>query len=226
MKIRLFAALVIALLIIPMMTGCSLRTLEAQLEAVEETIDTALNNAENAAEAVLLDVVAPATAPVTQPPARLTEEEAKAAALAHAGLTADQVKFSRTEFEYDDGRPEYEVEFRKDDTEYDYTIHAETGAVLKYDQEFDPVRTEPKPTETQPAAAPNGPALTREEAEAIALAHAGLTADQVVYLRSELDYDRGQPEYEVEFRVDRTEYDYEINADTGAIISWDKDWDD
>ena len=65
-----------------------------------------------------------------------------------------------------------------------------------------------------------------KDAEKIALEHAGFTADQVQRLRTELDYDRGKAEYEVDFHVDRWEYDYEIDAETGKIISFDKDLDD
>lgn len=70
------------------------------------------------------------------------------------------------------------------------------------------------------------PLLTKEEAEKIALEHAGFTAGQVQRLRTELDYERGMPEYDVDFRVDRFEYDYEIDAQTGKILDWDKDSDD
>ena len=80
------------------------------------------------------------------------------------------------------------------------------------------------PSHTLPAAAPQ--ILTKEDAEKIALEHAGFTADQVQRLRTELDYDRGKAEYEVDFHVDRWEYDYEIDAETGKILSWDKDLDD
>lgn len=65
--------------------------------------------------------------------------------------------------------------------------------------------------------------ITREQAEAIALEHAGLTADQVSRLRTEYEVDDGVPRYEVQFRQGRWEYDYEINANTGAIISYDRD---
>lgn len=92
------------------------------------------------------------------------------------------------------------------------------------------------PTEPTPAATPaaTGPSrtlpaaqlLTKEDAEKIALEHAGFTADQVQQLRTELDYDRDRAEYEVDFRVDRWEYDYEIDAETGKILSFDKDFDD
>ena len=82
----------------------------------------------------------------------------------------------------------------------------------------------PAPT---PHPEPSSPVLlTKEEAEKIALDHAGLSADQVQRLRAELDYEQGKPEYEVDFRVDRWEYDYDIDAQTGEIRSWDKDWDD
>lgn len=65
--------------------------------------------------------------------------------------------------------------------------------------------------------------ITKEEAEAIALAHAGFTADQVTRLRTEYEIDDGVPRYEVQFRQDRWEYDYEIDANTGAILSYDRD---
>ena len=88
-----------------------------------------------------------------------------------------------------------------------------------------PVPEETVVPETAPVRAPEE-AMTKEKAEAIALAHAGYTADQLLYLRTELDYDHGRWEYDVEFQVDRWEYDYEIHSETGEILSWDKDWDD
>lgn len=65
--------------------------------------------------------------------------------------------------------------------------------------------------------------ITREEAEKIALEHAGFTAEQVTGLRTEYEIDDGVPRYEVQFRQGRWEYDYEINANTGAILSYDRD---
>ena len=32
--------------------------------------------------------------------------------------------------------------------------------------------------------------------------------------------------YEVDFEADGYEYEYEIHAETGEIITWDKEWDD
>ena len=68
-----------------------------------------------------------------------------------------------------------------------------------------------------------GNLLTREQAEKIALDHAGLTPDQVTGLRTEYDTDHGYPEYDVEFRHKTLEYDYEIDAETGEILSFSMD---
>lgn len=65
--------------------------------------------------------------------------------------------------------------------------------------------------------------ITREEAEAIALNHAGFTADQVKWLRTNYELDDGIHQYEVEFHQGPWEYDYEINAKTGEILSYDRD---
>lgn len=67
--------------------------------------------------------------------------------------------------------------------------------------------------------------ITAEQAEQAALTHAGFTAEEVNFKRTELDFDDGIYKYEIEFYVGTTEYDYEIDANTGNIISFDKDID-
>ena len=67
--------------------------------------------------------------------------------------------------------------------------------------------------------------ITSEQAEQTALTHAGLTAEEVKFKRTELEFDDGIYKYEIEFYVGTTEYDYEIDANTGNIISFDKDID-
>ncbi|MBQ3216775.1 MAG: PepSY domain-containing protein [Oscillospiraceae bacterium] len=65
--------------------------------------------------------------------------------------------------------------------------------------------------------------LSPEDAQAIALEHAGFTSEQVSQLRAEYEIDDGIPQYDVEFREGRWEYSYEIHAETGAILSFEKD---
>ena len=67
------------------------------------------------------------------------------------------------------------------------------------------------------------PALAMEEAQNIALNHAGFTADRVTALHTEYEIKHGIPQYDVEFHHEGWEYDYEIHADTGEILSYSKD---
>ena len=61
------------------------------------------------------------------------EEAAKAAALAHAGVTESQTAKMKVERDWDDGRLEYELEFWCGDTEYEYTIDGHSCAVLEHE---------------------------------------------------------------------------------------------
>ena len=57
----------------------------------------------------------------------------------------------------------------------------------------------------------------------IALDYLGLTADQVQRLRTGYEIDDGIPQYDVEFLEGDWEYEFEIHAETGKILSFDKD---
>lgn len=65
--------------------------------------------------------------------------------------------------------------------------------------------------------------LTADDAKAIAVEHAGLVGQQLSRLRAEYEIDDGVPQYDVEFYHNGIEYNYEIHADTGKILSFDKD---
>ncbi len=76
------------------------------------------------------------------------------------------------------------------------------------------------------AGAPAATTITREQAIAIALQHAGLAEKDVINLTAEYDKERIGDEWDVEFDQGRHEYSYEINAATGEIIKWEKEIDD
>lgn len=63
-----------------------------------------------------------------------------------------------------------------------------------------------------------------EKAKAIALADAGVKESEAFFSAQKTDYDDGKKQYEVEFYYDGAEYDYEIDAATGKITSFDKDF--
>ena len=138
MKIRFFAALLLAALAIPMFTGCAAANAMQQNAALPEiTIST------EAAPRSALPEPTPAATPAatgtshTLPTFSLSKEDAEKIALEHAGFTADQVQRLRTELDYDRGRAEYEVDFHVDRWEYDYEIDAETGKIISFDKDYD-----------------------------------------------------------------------------------------
>lgn len=68
---------------------------------------------------------------------RISAEKAKSLALEHAGLKASEVTFVKAELGKDDGRWEYDVEFRAGNMEYDYEIDADSGKILKSEKDWD-----------------------------------------------------------------------------------------
>ncbi|MDE7053354.1 MAG: PepSY domain-containing protein [Oscillospiraceae bacterium] len=143
------------------------------------------------------------------PAGQITPEDAKAKALAHAGVTASGAVFTKVELDWEDGRQVYEVEFyTTDGKEYDYELDAKTGEVIGFDYDAESYT---------PAA---GNLITREKAQEIALSKVpGAAASHIVKL--ELDYDDGVAIYEVEIIYNGMEYEMEINASTGSIIAFE-----
>ena len=75
-------------------------------------------------------------------------------------------------------------------------------------------------------AAANGQtaAITEERAKEIAMDHAGVDGEDISYITVKTDYERGQKVYDVEFYTkDYREYDYEIGAADGVVVSCDYD---
>lgn len=140
-------------------------------------------------------------------------EGAKSAALKAAGLTESQVTALTVKGDYDDGRLEYEVSFWHNSTEYAYEIDGTSGTVLKQEQEIH-------------ASAPSGNVISSEAARDAALTHAGLRLEDIHDLDIEADLDERIPSYSVEFKSGPMEYEYTINATTGAVLAVEQDYDD
>ena len=103
---------------------------EARLEAAENKLEESLRKAAAVPESTI------AAAPVEKLPAdAMTREQAEKIALDHLGFTADQVTRLRTEYEIDDGLPQFDIEFHQGDWEYEFEIHAENGQILSYDKD-------------------------------------------------------------------------------------------
>lgn len=64
-------------------------------------------------------------------------DKARSIALQRAGVSAADVRWEESDFDWDDGIPVYELEFRAGGCEYGCEVHALTGTVLDYDVERD-----------------------------------------------------------------------------------------
>lgn len=72
----------------------------------------------------------------------------------------------------------------------------------------------------------SGGTLTQDEALAKALEHAGLKHNQVDFVKKvELDWEHGRKVYEIKFYQGGYEFDYDVDAETGSILKFEKDWD-
>ena len=74
------------------------------------------------------------------------------------------------------------------------------------------------------ATSPSGQTEIGEEAaKQTALSDAGVSESDTVYLSVKPDFDDGRLLYDVEFYAGSTEYDYEIDAYSGSVLSFDQD---
>lgn len=103
------------------------------------------------------------------------------------------------------------------------------GMVTDYDSIRTPAVTPPA---IKPSAAPvtKPAAVTLEQAKQTALNHAGKAASEVTFIKAHKDLDNDRWEYEIEFIASSengyVEYDYEIDAATGKILTYDYDAED
>ncbi len=118
----------------------------------------------------------------------------------------------------DDGRAVYKGEIAAQDARYSFEIDVSTGRFLEWEQHA--VYNQPQST-SKPAqnASSSSGLIGTERAKEIALAKAG--GGRVKKIK--LDRDDGRQVYEGEVVNGNTEYDFEIDAETGAIIDWEVD---
>ena len=170
-------------------------------------------------------------------------EAARSAALKDAGETEGD--FTNATLEERDGTVYYDVEFTAGGAKYEYAVDALTGSIIEAKKEGgesqssssqpsssssqassqsgSSLNSTPKAESSQASSAAGSTGLiTEEEAANIAKEHAQVT--DCTMLPVKLDRDDGRQVYDVEFfTADGKEYDYEIDAATGEILSYDYD---
>ena len=146
----------------------------------------------------------------------VTLEQAKQTALRHAGKTVAQVQFVKAQQDWENGRRVYEIEFiisgSTGYTEYDYEIDTATGKIISYD--FDAENY--TPSQNTNAHVKISEAMAKQTA--LSRIPGATTAN--IY-KFKLDFDDGRWEYEGELRYGTMEYDFTIDANTGAVLEWD-----
>lgn len=165
-------------------------------------------------------------------------EAARSAALKDAGETEGD--FTNATLEERDGTIYYDVEFTAGGAKYEYAVDALTGSIIEAKKEggesqssssqpsssssqASSLNSTPKAESSQASSAAGSTGLiTEEEAANIAKEHAQVT--DCTMLPVKLDRDDGRQVYDVEFfTADGKEYDYEIDAATGEVLSYDYD---
>lgn len=170
-------------------------------------------------------------------------EAARSAALKDAGETEGD--FTNATLEERDGTIYYDVEFTAGGAKYEYAVDALTGSIIEAKKEGgesqssssqpsssssqassqsgSSLNSTPKAESSQASSAAGSTGLiTEEEAANIAKEHAQVT--DCTMLPVKLDWDDGRQVYDVEFfTADGKEYDYEIDAATGEVLSYDYD---
>ena len=164
---------------------------------------------------------------------KISQERAKEIALESAGIKAEDVHFIRVEKDRDDGRTVYEIEFRtKDGMEYDYEIDAETGNIISYDTERKgkvaqqqivlSEKAGGQQSETETAVKKESLLIPEDRAKEIALEKVpGATTENIVQFKK--DYEDGKDVYEGKIIYNNTEYEFEIDAQTGNVNEWESE---
>ena len=178
----------------------------------ETTPSTATGNQNNTA------ATKPTAGQTTTTPAangQITLEQAKETALKHAGLKADAVTFVKAEQDYENGKLVYEVEFVTNDggkvVEYDYEIDAATGSVVSYDYDAENY-----------VSAKGATTVSVDEVTAkqtVLNKVPGATAANIYEWK--LDFDDGRWEYDGKIVYNQMEYDFTVDASSGAVTEWD-----
>ena len=137
------------------------------------------------------------------------EAKAQEIALAHAGVNAADATITKSKLDYDDGRQVYELEWYANGAKYDYEIAVATGEIVNFGYKAKTV-----------VGTGNSATVSEATAKQTALARvSGATAANIYKFK--LDFDDGRWEYEGEIRYGTMEYDFTIDANTGALLEWD-----
>ncbi len=150
-------------------------------------------------------------------------ERAKEIALTHAQVDVADVWDLEAELEAEKGKLVYEVSFDCGDYEYDYEIDAQSGEIVKSKKKEDK-KASAKPDNAQkPDQQLPDNVVGETAAKQAAFAHANVKEADVKKLVCKEDFDDGKWIYEIEFVSGDYEYEYEVDAQSGLVVSFDRE---
>ena len=153
-----------------------------------------------------------------------TDKAMEIAAAAFGKESAAKMAYQEIDPELDESPAHYEVEIRSQSgEEFEYKIDAYTGAILESTREAADGTEVSAVQPSQPAASGD---IGYAKAKSIALSHAGVRENKAYDMDIELDDEDGRLVYEVEFKSGNMEYDYEIDASSGAVLKHEAELDD
>ncbi len=219
MKRKILASMITAAFLAVSITACGSSSTDSQSQtgAASQSGGTAVstNSASgqtaDSSAAVTPSVPTQAAASQSSSTSEITEDQAKQIAFDHAQVKEEDLTNLKVKKDFDDGVSIYEVDFQAANKQYEYDIKAADGQILTTDFEIDDDYVDPN-TQT---------AVSEADAKAAALARVEGASDSDI--RIQLQRDDGQLVYEGTIIYNNTEYDFEINAETGDFLSWEQD---
>ncbi len=160
----------------------------------------------------------------------ISKNDVKDIVLDNMNVSSGDLYFESIDFELD--KNIYEVEVYYQNRDYEYKIDAKEGKIIYTDfRNTNTNNNQNNSSNGNNNGNSNGQnnlngvtaSITLDEAKNIAITDAGLDINNVQFRREELEHDNHTLVYELEFFYNNIEYDYEINATTGDIISFDRD---
>lgn len=163
---------------------------------------------------VLLSTLALTACSTNNASKTISKDKATDIALKDAKLSKKEVSHLQIKSDKEDGKATYEIDFDTNKKDYDYTVDAETGKIIKKSTDAKGLSGTKDLTKKS---------ISQDKAKSIALKDANLKEKDTSMMTIKKDMEDATSTYEIKFTANKTEYDYTINAKTGDIIEKSSD---
>lgn len=160
---------------------------------------------------------------------KISEEEARKIVEDRTGIT--DLTYQKFQLEHDDDHinPHYDIDTYKDGVEYDFEIDALTGDILAYSADGNKenvmtstnTSTDKDKTTASSSTQASSQTISEDKVKEITAKETG--KNDLTYVYIHLETDDGRQIYDVKATSGNTEYDLDIDANSGQVISSDQD---